>query len=208
MATYRVSERRACSAMTFSRSTRRYETTRDPQDALRVRLPRPGRGAGPIRLPEAHVLLRREGREVNHKRVDRLDSQERLAMRRKVPRRHVTCQPRVERPAVEGANRTWATDFLSDTLSDGRKLRFPNVPDLSTRECLAIHVDLRLTGADLVKILDGVVAAQGVPASPKTDNGPEFTGRMPDLWADFHGVVLGFSEPGKPTDNAFIESFS
>jgi putative transposase len=129
-------------------------------------------------------------------------------MRRKVPRRHVACQPRVERPAVEAADRTWAMDFMSDTLSDGRKIRLLTIPDLYTRECLAIHVDFRLTGEDVVKVLEGLARSRGTPRSLKTDNGPEFTGRSLDLWAYFNGVTLDFSEPGKPTDNAFIESFN
>jgi putative transposase len=155
-----------------------------------------------------HVLLRREGWEVNHKRVYRLYTQERLTMRRKAPRRHVARQARVERPAVEAANRTWAMDFMSDTLSDGRTIRLLTVLDLFTRECLAIHVDLRLTGDHVVRVLEGLVHQRGTPRSLKTDNGPEFTGRMLDLWAYFNQVTLDFSEPGKPTDNAFVESFN
>jgi putative transposase len=205
---YRVSERRACSAMAFPRSTQRYEATRDPQDALRVRL----RDLAGARIRYGYrrllVLLRREGWNVNHKRVYRLYSQERLTMRRKMPRRHVSAQPRVERPAVETVNQVWALDFMSDTLSDGRKIRLLTVLDLFTRECLAIRIDARFTGDHVVRILEGLTASRGCPTSLRVDNGPEFTGRSLDLWAYFNKVTLDFSKPATPTDNAFIESFN
>jgi putative transposase len=205
---YRVSERRACAATGFPRSSQRYEATRDPQDALRVRL-RDLAGArvryGYRRLT---VLLRREGWAVNHKRVYRLYSQERLTMRRKTPRRNVSSQTRSGRPPVGAANQVWALDFLSDTLSDGRKIRLLTVLDVFTRECLAIRVDTRFTGDQVVKVLEGLTAERGTPQSLRIDNGPEFTGRSLDLWAYFGKVTLDFSKPATPTDNAFIESFN
>jgi putative transposase len=140
--------------------------------------------------------------------VYRLDCQERLTMRRKVPRRHVPCQPRVERPAVEAADRAWAMDLMGDTPSDGRKIRPLTILDLDARECPAIHVDFRPTGEDVVRVLEGIARTRGRPRSLKADNGPERTWRSLDLWDDFNGVTPDFSEPGKPTDNAFIESFN
>jgi putative transposase len=208
VARYGASHRRACQAMDFPRSTHHYRARRDPQAALRVRL-RDLAGArvryGYRRL---HVLLRREGWHVNHKRVYRLYREEGLAVRRKTPRRHASSQTRAARPAAEGVNRVWAMDFLSDTLSDGRRFRVLTVLDLFTREGLAARADFRITGDQVVQVLEDLAAQRGVPASIRVDNGPEFTGRSLDLWAYFRGVALDFSRPATPTDNAFIEAFN
>ncbi len=207
-AAYGASERRTCAALRFPRASLRYVSRRDPQDALRVRL-RDLAGArfryGYRRL---HVLLRREGWEVNHKRTYRLYAEEGLAMRAKTPRRHASSQVRTTRPAAEAANRVWAMDFMSDALSDGRRFRVLTIVDAYTREGLAALADLRFTGDQVVRALEGVVAERGSPASIRVDNGPEFAGRSLDLWAYFSGVTLDFSRPGKPTDNAFIEAFN
>jgi putative transposase len=206
--TYRVSERRACRAMAFPRSSQRYRATRDPQHALRIRLKDLAGARVRYGYRRLHVLLRREGWEVNHKRVYRLYTEEGLTMRRKRPRRHVSARARSDRPAVEAVDQAWAMDFMRDTLSDGRAIRLLTVLDLYTRECLAIRVDFRFTGDRVVRVLEGLAAERRAPEAIRVDNGPEFRGRMLDLWAYFNGVALDFSEPGKPTDNAFIESFN
>jgi putative transposase len=207
-AAYRVSERRACAALAFPRATQRYRSTRNPQDALRVRL----RDLAAARVRYGYrrllVLLRREGWAVNHKRVYRLYREEGLTMRRRTPRRHAACQTRVERPPAEVANQVWAMDFVTDQLSDGRRVRVLTVLDVFTREALAIRIDFRFTGDQVVQVLEDLAAARGAPRSVRVDNGPEFTGRALDLWAYFRGVALDFSRPGKPTDNGFIESFN
>ncbi len=206
--TYHVSERRACRALGFPRSSQRYQSRRDPQDDLRVRLRDLAAARVRYGYRRLHVLLRREGWKVNHKRVYRLYTEEGLTVRRKKPRRHVSSRPRGARPAAEAADQVWAMDFMSDALSDGRKIRLLTVLDLYTRECLAIRVDLRFTGDRVVRVLEGLAADRRAPAAIRTDNGPEFTGQSLDLWAYFNGVTLDFSEPATPTDNAFIESFN
>ena len=207
-ASYGASERRACRALAFPRTSHRYRSRRDPQDALRVRL-RDLAGArfryGYRRL---HILLCREGWGVNHKRVYRLYCEEGLTIRRKAPRRHASSQARSERRAAEAANRVWAMDFLSDALSDGRRFRVLTVVDTFTREGLVARADFRFTGDQVVAALEGLTAERGAPASIRVDNGPEFVGRSLDLWAYFNGVTLDFSRPGKPTDNAYIEAFN
>jgi putative transposase len=155
-----------------------------------------------------HVLLRREGWRVNHKRVYRLYTPEQLAVRRKNPRRTASCQVRAARPAVAAAGHTWALDFMSDCLADGRRFRVLTVLDVFTRECLAIRVDVRFTGGQVVEVLEGLARERGTRKCLRTDNGPAFTGKLLDLWAYFNGVTLDFSRRGKPTDNAFIESFN
>ena len=99
-------------------------------------------------------------------------------------------------------------DFLSDALADGRKVRVLTVIDLYTRESLAIRVEPRFTSGQVAEVLVGVCLGRGSPREVRVDNGPEFTGKMLDLWAHLHGVTLDFSRPGTPTDNAFIESFN
>lgn len=207
-ACYGVSERRACQVLAFPRSSQRYEGSRDPQEVLRVRLRELAASRVRYGYRRLYVLLRREGWMVNHKRVYRVYAEEQLTMRRKNPRRRVSCQARTQRPAVEGANHTWALDFMTDTLSDGRKIRMLTVLDLFTREGLAIRADFRFSGDQVVQVLEELSYTRGVPKSLRVDNGPEFTGKMLDLWAYFNKVSLDFSRPGKPTDNAFIESFN
>jgi putative transposase len=109
---------------------------------------------------------------------------------------------------VEAADHVWSLDFMSDALADGRKFRVLTVLDVYTRECLAIRVEPRFSSEQVAKVLEGSAYLRGVPQALRMDNGPEFTGRMLDLWAYFNGVTPDFSEPGKPTDNAFIESFN
>lgn len=194
--------------MEFPRSTHLYRARRDPQDALRLRLRDLAASRVRYGYRRLHVLLRREGWAVNHKRVYRLYRLEQLTLRRKRPRRRVSCRHRADRPAVEAADQVWSMDFMSDALADGRKFRVLTVLDVYTRECLAIRVELRFTSEQVVKVLEGAAYVRAVPRALRVDNGPEFTGRMLDLWAYLHGVTLDFSEPGKPTDNAFIESFN
>jgi putative transposase len=129
-------------------------------------------------------------------------------VRRKAPRRHASSQVRAARAAAEAPDRIWAMDFVSDALSDGRRFRILTVVDTYTREALAARADAQFTGDQVVKVLEGIVAERGVPGSIRVDNGPEFVGRSLDLWAYFNGVTPDFSRPGKPTDNAFIESFN
>ena len=109
---------------------------------------------------------------------------------------------------MEAANQAWAMDFMSDALADGRKLRVLTVIDLYTRESPAIRVGTRFTSGQVAEVLAGVALGRGVPREVRVDNGPEFTGKILDLWAYLHDVTLDFSRPGTPTDNAFIESFN
>jgi putative transposase len=102
----------------------------------------------------------------------------------------------------------WSMDFVADNLFDGKKLRMLTVVDCFTRESLAIHVGQSLKGEDVVRVVDAIAARRGVPQSIKTDNGSEFISKAMDKWAYEHNVRLDFSRPGKPTDNAMVESFN
>jgi putative transposase len=146
---------------------------------------------------------------VNHKRVRRLYREEGLNLRHMRPRRHVTAARRMERPEITAANQVWAMDFVSDALFNGKRFRALTVVDAFTRECLAIEVGQGLKGDDVAAVMERVKFLRGaVPAKIRADNGPEFVSRVLDHWAYVNSVVMDFSRPGKPTDNAYIESFN
>lgn len=207
-ARYRVSRRRACGALRFNRSTQYYASHKDPQTALRIRLRDLANSRVRYGYRRLHILLRREGWVVNAKRVYRLYRLEMLGLRRRKGKRRIAARGRPERPAVTGVNQAWAMDFVSVTLNGGRRVRILTVLDLHTRESVAIRAGHRFSAEMVAAVLDEVVRERGKPAAVRVDNGPEFAGRTLDLWAYGQGVALDFSRPGKPTDNAFIESFN
>lgn len=155
-----------------------------------------------------HILIAREGWSVNHKRVYRLYKEEGLAMRKRPPRRRKSCLKRELRPAAARKNECWSMDFMSDELFDGRRIRLLTIVDIHTRESLAIYVGQRIRGSEVVQVLERVTEERGRPQTIQVDNGPEFISKDVDLWAYWNHVKLDFSRPGKPTDNAYIESFN
>ena len=205
---YGVSQRRVCQVLQCNRKTYRYESIADEQAALRIRIKDLAQARVSYGYRRLHVLLQREGWKVNHKRVYRLYKQEGLMMRPKRPRRHVSACRRVERVTASHANESWSMDFMSDELYDGRRIRILTLVDNFTRESLAIEVDQSLSGRRVVEVLMDVVLKQGLPRKIRVDNGPEFTSKILDQWAYLNGVELDFIRPGKPTDNALIESFN
>ncbi len=154
-----------------------------------------------------HVLLCREGWTVNHKRVYRLYREEGLSVRRR--RRKRVSRERCPMVAATGPDQRWALDFVSDALFWGRKIRMLTVVDAFTRESLAIEVDMSLSGVRVARVLDRVITERGqAPDEIVLDNGPELTSKALDQWAYERGVQLRFIEPGKPVQNAYIESFN
>lgn len=153
-----------------------------------------------------HLLLQREFASLNHKRVYRLYRDAQLAVRHR--RRKRVAAARASTPGVGGPDRLWAMDFVEDTLAQGRRFRTLNVLDVYTRECLAIEVDTSLTGERVTRVLDRIVRQRGQPTALRHDNGPEFTSKALDAWAVKHGVALHFTTPGRPIENAHIESFN
>ncbi len=194
--------------MVFPLSTIRYESVADSQIALRMRLRELAAARVGYGYRRLHILLWREGWEVNHKRVYRLYREEGLGMRRRPPRRRKACLKRKLRPLASEKNECWSKDFMSNQLFDGHRIRLLTIVDNHTRESLAIHVSQRIRGYEVVQVLERVAARHGKPQTIQVDNGPEFISKDVDLWAYWNHVKLDFSRPGKPTDNAYIESFN
>lgn len=208
MELYRVSQRRACGLLDLWPRIMRYQSVKDRQDGLRMRLKELAATRVRYGYRRLHVLLRREGWEINHKRVLRIYREEGLNLRSKRPRRRVAAKNREERAAATAVNENWSMDFLSEQLCDGRWIRVLTIVDNFTRESLAAEVEQKFTGYALTSILARIARQRGCPKSIRVDNGPEFTSKALDQWAYLNKVTLDFSRPGKPTDNAFIESFN
>ena len=205
--TYQVSERRAGQALCLSNSSLRYRSRRPPAEELRQRLRELAAERPRYGYQRLWVLLRREGWQVNHKRVYRLYVEEGLKLRKR--RRRARAQvERVPLSAPTRADERYSMDFMRDTLADGRVFRTLNIVDDYTRECLAIEVDTSLPGARVVRVLERLSVAGHRPLHIVVDNGPEFASKAVDQWAAQRGVNLRFIDPGKPMQNAFVESFN
>jgi putative transposase len=204
---FRISERRGCQLLGLGRSSCRYRLRR--RDAVEIRrrlrelaLQRPCWGYRML-----GDVLRGEGILVNHKRVYRLYRAEEL----RLPRKRGRKAPRPRQPKLEPpsrANQRWAMDFVSDTLAGGRRFRNLTIVDEKTRESPGICVDTSIGGKRVARFLDERGAERGLPEVIVVDNGPEFTSRAMHEWARKNGVRLHFIDPGKPTQNAFGESFN
>ena len=202
---YQVSERRACHALGFPRSSHRYKSIADRQDFLRIRLRDLATARVNYGYRRLHILLAREGWQVNHKRVYRLYSEECLTMRRKRPkRRFVSSTVRQTRPSIESANACWSMDFVDDQLVDGRRIRVLTIVDNFTRESLGLYTAQNIKGDDVVDVLEEIVSHRGKPGRIQVDNGSEFTSRSMDLWAYLNKIKLDFSRPECLNENWFL----
>lgn len=190
------------------RSSYRYKSIRGEQVALRMRINEIARIRVRYGYKRIYVLLRREGWTVNHKRVYRIYCEEGLNLRAKRPKRRVSAAHRVKREPAAGINESWSMDFVTDSLFNGRRFRSLTVVDNFSRECPVIEVGQHIRGTDVVRIVNQLKAIRGVPRSIYVDNGPEFISKELDKWAYENNVTLNFSRPGKPVDNAYIESFN
>ncbi len=204
----RISQRRACRLVGLSRTVLAYEPKANPMNEVltqrMIELAAERRRFGYRRI---HVMLRREGRHANHKRVFRLYQGANLAVPQRKRRRGVA----VERQPLtlpEAPNQVWSMDFVMDALSIGRRLKCLNIVDDFTKESVDIVLDHSITGLYVTRVLEQAARFRGLPTAIRTDQGPEFTSRALDQWAYRNGVELKLIQPGKPTQNAFIESFN
>jgi len=204
---FEVSERRACAALGVDRASVRYRSSRPDDASVRARL----RELAAIRrrfgYRRLHVLMHREGLIMNHKKLRRLYREERLQVRRRSGRKRAL-GTRTPMTIPQGANQRWSLDFLSDAFTDGRRFRILAVVDDFTRECLALVADTSLPGLRVVRELEAVVAHRGRPAMCLSDNGTELTSMVVLRWCQEMRIEWHYIAPGKPTQNAFVESFN
>lgn len=202
-----LSERRALRIVKMSASSLRYEPRPDRNVQLREQIMALAQrhrryGAGMI-----YLKLRQAGEQVNHKRVERLYAEQELQIKRrrrkKVP---IADRQPLERPT--NVNDVWSIDFVFDRVASGRRLKIPGIVDDGTHEAVATHRDYAMGGDHLVRVLDRICAERGYPRIIRSDNAKEFTGRAMLTWAHAHGVKLRLIEPGKPNQNAYVESFN
>lgn len=194
--------------MMQSRTVYHYRSCRDDR-ALTQRIREIAETRIRYGVQRIHILLRREGWLVNHKKTHRIYCLEGLNLRSKRPRRHVTARHRRIRPAVTAVDQCWSMDFVADNLFNGRRIRALTVVDNFSHECVAIEVGQGLRGDDVVAVMERIrQTQQRVPQRLQTDNGSEFISKTLDRWAYENRVTMDFSRPGKPTDNALVESFN
>ena len=201
------SERRACRLADLNLSTWQYKCRGTERRGLRARIRELAHERRRFGYRRIHALLRREGWGVNHKAVHRIYVEESLQVRKR-KRKRISQGERQPLALPRAPGERWSMDFQHDMLASGRRFRTLNIVDDFSRECPAIEVDNSLPGARVVRVLDRLAETCGLPQAIVLDNGPEMRGLALDEWAYRNGVRLAFIEPGKPVQNAFVESFN
>jgi putative transposase len=203
---HHLSERAACRLAGLSRTGYRYQAKRKDEHALRERLKVLAVQYSRYGYLLLHGLLKAEGLVINKKRTYRLYTDENLQVRTK--KRKKLQRPRLPMFVPTAANERWSMDFVSDQLSHGRRFRVLNIVDDFTKEMVGQLVSVSITGRQVARFLDQVSEKRPLPGSITCDNGTEFTSKAMFFWSKESGVRLGFIQPGKPTQNAFIESLN
>ena len=201
---YGASERHACELLEAPRTSCRYRSRRDDAD-LRERLLAMAREEPRYGYRRLHLLLRWSGVRVNHKRVQRVYRELGLTVKR-LRRKRLTRALR-PRTVLTGPNQEWALDFASDMAASGQRLRVLSVVDVYTRECLVLAVDTSMPSRRVTRELERITASRGWPQAIRCDNGPEITSRHFLAWCVERRVQVIHIQPGKPTENAHVESF-
>lgn len=199
-----MSARRVCGLLLVAESSYRYVSRRN-DEPLRLRLREAAREKPRWGYRRLQLVLDEQGEHVNHKRLYRVYREAGLLIRRKTRRR--LRREGVPRPALNGPNQEWAVDFVHDAAESGRKFRALSVVDPYTRECLALEVDTSMGSRRVTRVLEAIIAERGVPQAIRSDNGPEFTSRHFLAWCLERKIELVHIEPGKPVQNAHVESF-
>ena len=201
-----LSERRLCTALGFARSTQRYQPVKG-DEALRVRLRELAAERRRFGYRRLHILLRREGWAINHKKLYRLYQEEGLSVRKRTGRKRAI-GTRTPLPKASHTHHTWSLDFMSDALEDGRRFRILGVMDQYSRQCLDLVTDTSISGARVARELERLVAVYGKPAIIVSDNGTELTSKAILAWAADNDVQWHYITPGKPSENGFTESLN
>lgn len=202
-----MSGRRACRVMDVNRSSYQYERKPDRNEEIRQRLKELAEKRPRWGQKRLHVMLRREGYLINHKRTERLYREEKLSLRIKKRKKRGSAL-RIVRPMPTRPDQQWSMDFVWDQLTTHRRLKCFTLGDDFSRENLALKAACSFGGVRVVEVLDQLRSEGRKPEVIVCDNGPEFTSRALDEWAYQHGVKIDFIDPGKPVQNAFIESFN
>lgn len=201
------SQARACGLVGMYTRTFRRKPQLKNDGVLRTRLKALAAERRRFGYRRLHILLRREGFVVNHKKLFRIYREERLTVRKRGGRkRAIGTRAPLDVPGAR--NQRWSLDFVSDALSDGRRFRILAVVDDFSRECLGLVADTSLSGARVARELDAIIAWRGKPTTIVSDNGTEFTSNAMLAWQEDRGVAWHFIAPGKPMQNAFVESFN
>jgi putative transposase len=201
---YLVSQRRVCELLEMAESSFRYVSRRNDEELRRclVEAAREKPRWGYRRL---QIKVEERGMYVNHKRVYRVYREAGLTIRRKARKRLLRVG--APREPVSGANQEWALDFVHDAAESGRKFRVLSVLDVYTRECLVLEVDTSFASRRVTRELEALIGERGAPARIRCDNGPEFTSRHFLAWCLERGIEVVHIEPGRPVQNAHVESF-
>lgn len=204
---FEVSQRRACEVIGADRSSVRYRSLRPDDATIRVRL----RELASVRRRFGYrrllLMIRGEGVLINHKKLRRLYAEERLQVRRRGGRKRAL-GTRAPMALPQGPNQRWSLDFISDTLTDSRRFRILAVVDDFTRECIALVADTSLSGTRVGRELDAAIAQRGRPTMIVSDNGTELTSMAILHWSQLTRIEWHYIAPGKPQQNAFVESFN
>jgi putative transposase len=205
--THGISERRACRVLRLHRSVARYRSVSQRDDGpLEARLKALAQQYPRYGYLMLHHLIRAEGLVINRKRTYRIYTALGLQVRTK--RRKKITRPRIPMPIPEGRNERWSVDFMSDQLANGRRFRILNLVDDYSRECIGQIVDFSISGQRLSQYLDQLGWHRPLPKTLICDNGSELTSKAMFFWSRRARTKLHFIQPGKPTQNAFVESFN
>ena len=201
------SQRRACALIGIAPKTYRYASSRSDDGELRARVRRLAGERRRFGYRRLHILLRREGIELNHKKLLRIYREERLTVRRRGGRKRAL-GTRAPMALPQGPDQRWSLDFVSDVLANGRRFRVLVIVDDFTRECLALIVDTSISGRRVARELDTIIATRKKPLMVVSDNGTELTSHAILRWQQERVVGWHYIAPGKPVENAFVESFN
>lgn len=202
-----LSERRALAVVRMSASALRYTPRPDKNVELRQRILALAQRYKRYGVGMIYLKLRQEQWPVNYKRVERLYQQANLQVRRR-KRKKVPAGDRQPLFRPDAANQVWSMDFVFDRTADGRAIKTLTIVDDATHECVAIEVERAISGHGVARVLDRLAHTRGLPRIIRTDNGKEFCGKAMVAWAHERGVQLRLIQPGKPNQNAYIESFN
>jgi transposase InsO family protein len=202
-----LSERRSLAVVRMSASALRYVPRPDWNAEIRGRIVELAQRHTRYGVGMIHLKLRQEGRLVNYKRVERLYREERLQVRRR-KRKKVPVGERQPLLRPTRANEVWSMDFVFDRTAEGRVIKCLVIVDDATHEPVAIEVERAISGLGVSRVLDRLALSRGLPKVIRTDNGKEFCGKAMVTWAHARGIQLRLIEPGKPNQNAYVESFN